>query len=146
MSERSGQNYQNHVMVEKKSIVVSLLTILTVVLGGLSLFTGSMTILSIAVIVCGLACFGTLLTARLYCTKLQDRIIRTEMKLRLREVLEPDLATRAEGLITPQLIALRFASDAELPGLVQKVLDENIKEGKAIKQLVTDWQGDYDRV
>jgi len=34
-----------------------------------------------------------------------------------------------------------FASDAELPGLARKVLDEKLVDRKAIKRLVKDWQG-----
>lgn len=120
-------------------MAVMLLSIATIVLAGI----GS---IKAALVVSGFATFGAVFTARLYCVKLQDRIIRSEMRVRLREVLDGELSERAEALIIPQLIGLRFASDAELPGLVAKVLDDNIKDGKAIKQLVTDWQGDYDRV
>ena len=41
-----------------------------------------------------------------------------------------------------QLVALRFASDAELPDLARKTLAENLRERKAIKQLIRDWQPD----
>ena len=44
------------------------------------------------------------------------------------------------------MIALRFASDAELPDLARKVLDENIGERKAIKQLIKTWRADYQRL
>jgi hypothetical protein len=42
-----------------------------------------------------------------------------------------------------QVIALRFASDAELPALARKVLDEKLVERKAIKQLIKNWKPDY---
>jgi hypothetical protein len=42
-----------------------------------------------------------------------------------------------------QLVSLRFASDAELPALARKVLDEKLSDRKGIKQLVKDWQADY---
>jgi hypothetical protein len=41
------------------------------------------------------------------------------------------------------LVSLRFASDAELPTLARKVLDEKLNERKAIKQLVKNWKPDY---
>jgi len=42
-----------------------------------------------------------------------------------------------------QLVSLRFASDAELPALARKVLDEKLKRSQGYQQLVKDWQADY---
>ena len=84
--------------------------------------------------------------ARVFALKAQDRVIRLEMRLRMREVLPAELQARINDFTPTQLIALRFASDAELPELARKVLDENITKGTPIKQLITDWQGDYLRV
>jgi hypothetical protein len=42
-----------------------------------------------------------------------------------------------------QLVSLRFASDAELPALARKVLDEKLIERKVIKQLIKSWRPDY---
>jgi uncharacterized membrane protein YheB (UPF0754 family) len=80
--------------------------------------------------------------ARIMALRVQDRVIRLEMRLRLREVLPPDLTPRIGEFTTKQLVALRFASDAELPALARRVLDERLTDGKTIKQLVTDWQPD----
>jgi hypothetical protein len=60
----------------------------------------------------------------------------------MREVLPADLVARIPEFTHKQLVALRFASDAELPALARKVLDERLTDGKAIKQLVRDWQAD----
>jgi hypothetical protein len=73
----------------------------------------------------------------------QDRVIRLEMRLRLREVLPPDLAAQAERIPVKKLIALRFASDAELPALVRDVLTGTVATAKDIKLRVKDWQGDH---
>src|SRR5436190_7174704 len=73
----------------------------------------------------------------------QDRVIRLEMRLRLREMLPPDLAAQAARLSVQQLIALRFASDAELPVLVREVLAGTVSTPKDIKLRVKDWQADY---
>ena len=54
-----------------------------------------------------------------------------------------DLRPRIPEFTVEQLVSLRFASDAELPALARKVLDEKMNDRKAIKQLVKDWQGDY---
>jgi hypothetical protein len=44
--------------------------------------------------------------------------------------------------LVSQLVGMRFASDAELPELARRVLEERIAERKAIKALVRDWQAD----
>ena len=73
----------------------------------------------------------------------QNRVIRLEMRLRLARVLPADLCPRIPEFTVAQLVALRFACDAELPALARKVLDEKLSDRKAIKQLVKDWQADY---
>jgi hypothetical protein len=83
------------------------------------------------------------LFARLFALSVQDRVIRLEERLRYAQLLPADLQARIGEFQTGQLVALRFASDAELPGLARKVLDEKIKDRKAIKQLVKSWRADY---
>jgi hypothetical protein len=82
---------------------------------------------------------------RSYALKAQDRIIRLEEKLRFQALLPADLLARSQALTIRQIIALRFASDDELPGLVKRALDENLTE-KQIKQAITNWRPDYLRV
>ncbi|MES1254912.1 MAG: DUF6526 family protein [Acidobacteriota bacterium] len=83
------------------------------------------------------------LTARAQTIAVQDRIIRLEMRLRLQDVLPADLRPRIHELTRDQFVALRFASDAELPALVRDVLSGTVTTRKAIKERVRDWQGDY---
>jgi hypothetical protein len=64
------------------------------------------------------------------------------MQLRLQSLLPPDLRARISEFTVAQLVALRFASDAELPALARKVLDEHLIERKAIKKMIRDWQPD----
>jgi hypothetical protein len=79
--------------------------------------------------------------SRTYILRLQDRIIRLEMRLRLARLgREADL----DRLTRPQFIALRFASDAELPALLDRALTERLTS-RQIKEAVRDWQGDYHR-
>jgi hypothetical protein len=82
------------------------------------------------------------LHARLFALAVQDRVIRLEMQLRLQNLLPADLRQRISDFTVSQLVALRFASDAELPELARKVLAENLRERKAIKQLIRNWQPD----
>jgi len=88
----------------------------------------------------------TALCARAMATKVQDRVIRLEMRLRLASLLPEDLRNQILSLTPQQLIALRFASDAEMPDLIRRVLANQLAGSRAIKQAITDWQADYFRV
>jgi hypothetical protein len=81
--------------------------------------------------------------SRLQSLKVQDRVIRLEEKLRYKEVLPADLVERAIQLPIDKIIALRFASDEELPELVRKHLEGDLKTSKEIKMAVRNWRGDY---
>lgn len=83
------------------------------------------------------------LYARLFALTVQDRVIRLEMRLRLEQVLPADLKSRIPQFTINQLVSLRFASDAELPDLVRRVLDEKMDNRKSIKQLIKTWKADY---
>jgi hypothetical protein len=75
----------------------------------------------------------------------QDRLIRLEMRLRLRQLLPPDLQPQINALSPRQLVALRFASDGELPDLVRDVLAGKLTTPKDIKLHVKSWQADWMR-
>lgn len=84
--------------------------------------------------------------ARVFALKAQDRVIRLEMRLRMRDLLPADLQGRIDEFTPAQMVGLRFAGDSELPMLARRVLEENITKAGPIKTLITDWQGDYHRV
>jgi uncharacterized membrane protein YciS (DUF1049 family) len=96
----------------------------------------------LGVIVAAAILLGFLL-ARMFALTVQDRVIRLEERLRLATLLPADLQPRIGEFTVSQLVALRFASDSELPALARKVLDDKITERKAIKQLVKSWRPDY---
>jgi len=81
--------------------------------------------------------------ARLFALAVQDRVIRLEEQLRYERLLPEELRWRIDEFTVNQFIALRFASDDELPALVRKVLDEKLTERKAIKRLIKNWRPDY---
>jgi len=82
---------------------------------------------------------------RLYALKVQDRVIRLEERLRLTQLLPESTRARIGELSAGQLIALRFASDAEVPGLVQQTLDGKWDQ-KQVKSAIKNWRPDYLRV
>jgi hypothetical protein len=81
--------------------------------------------------------------SRIMALTVQNRVIRLEMRLRLQDVLSGELLTRSRALTVRQLIALRFASDAELPALVERTLKGEFQTPKDIKRAITDWQADW---
>ena len=92
-----------------------------------------------------LALLVAVVNMRLKDLRVQDRVIRLEEKLRYAAILPPlDLAAAAK-LTLRQIIALRFAADAELPSLITRAIAENLT-GKQIKQSITNWRADDLRV
>jgi hypothetical protein len=81
--------------------------------------------------------------SRIQALTVQDRVIRLEMRLRLRGLLPPDLQPGIDKLTHRQLVALRFACDAELPDLVREVMAGTLTTSKEIKQKIRTWQGDW---
>ena len=73
----------------------------------------------------------------------QDRLIRLEMRLRLRGILPPDMQPSINGLTHRQMVALRFASDDEMTELVREVLAGKLATSKDIKSKIRSWQADW---
>lgn len=95
------------------------------------------------IVVVAVAAFLAVGKMRGYALRVQDRVIRLEERLRL--ATTPTSAELIRGLTEEQLIALRFASDDELPELAYKALAQRLS-GKEIKKLIRDWRPDLWRV
>jgi Family of unknown function (DUF6526) len=139
------QNYANHVHRPTMTIVGYLFLLIALAafvlrwleIGGRSTFA-----IGLAAVVMSLA---TLLAiSRVYITKLQDRIIRIEMRMRAAALLSPDQLRMLERLTIKQMAALRFASDEEMPALVERATREHLKPDD-IKRAVRVWVPDLDR-
>lgn len=94
-------------------------------------------------VVVAAALLGLAFVARVMALTVQDRVIRLEMRLRMQQILPAELCARTDQLTRQQLVALRFASDAELAELVREVLDGRLQTQKAIKERVRQWTADY---
>lgn len=139
------QSFKNHAKFDPPyhfflAPVVIILFILSVI--DLIRNPGWMTAIQVLVVVW---LFVLLLKMRVYPLKVQDRVIRLEERLRLQSLLAPALQPRIPELSIDQLIGLRFASDAELPGLVEKTLAGNWNR-KQIKEAIQNWRADDWRI
>jgi len=88
----------------------------------------------------------TIYYARVNALTVQNRVIRLEERLRLERLLPEELRPRIAEMSVRQLVALRFASDAELPELARQALDGPIADPDEIKRKVKSWRADWLRV
>ena len=119
--------------------LVALLCATLALVATLALLIRQLSVLTVGLALLAFTVFFTLQLVRLFALRLQNRIIRLEMQVRLARLgRERDMPR----LLLPQIVALRFASDAELPALMDRAIAENLTPDQ-IKRAVTSWQGDY---
>jgi len=83
--------------------------------------------------------------ARSMVLTVQTRLIGLEMRLRLAAMLPPDLCARIPELPLRQLVALRFAGDVELPDLVRRCLNGELRTPDEVKRQIQNWRADFVR-
>jgi hypothetical protein len=132
-----AQTYANH----RYRPVMWLITALAAVIAWVLLFLFMLrqpALVTYGLVLLASVAVALVLLVRRYAVRLQDRIIRLEMQVRLARL---GIDADAARLTVRQLVALRFASDAELPALVQRTLAEDLAPDQ-IKRAVTAWQPD----
>jgi hypothetical protein len=142
----SAQNYSNHVRRPTGYLVVALVLFATIIGAGVNLYQsiGDHQRLYSAslVLVLSLIVLMTLGFSRVFSLRAQDRAIRAEENLRhyvlTGKLLNPQLSVQ-------QIVALRFAGDAEFPALAARAVAENLTPD-AIKRSVQAWRADHYRV
>jgi Family of unknown function (DUF6526) len=145
MAERIPQNFANHARFDPPFhffilpvFAISLLVTIVHLVMHPGLHSGWLVIFM-------LAASAAVLKMRLYALKVQDRLIRLEERLRLAILLDEPLRSKIREFSESQLVALRFASDAELPALAARTLAERLSKTD-IKKAVQQWRPDEWRV
>jgi hypothetical protein len=135
-----AQNYANHRHRPRLWLVAALSALI-----GFVLIVGSAlrqpSVMTVGLLLLGFSVMCTVLMVRRFALRLQDRIIRLEMQTRLARLGRDADFTR---LSMSQIVALRFASDAELSALMSRAIAENLAADQ-IKRAVTTWQADLMR-
>ncbi len=141
-----AQDYANHgkLVPGYHLWCTALLMLPTLYFGFLTVTGFSLESLSLFLFAVGVTLVG--FYARAFPLGVQDRVIRLEERLRMERLHPDDLRGRIDSHTTEQLVGLRFASDAELPLLARRVLDEGIADRKVIKQAVQSWRSDHQRI
>jgi hypothetical protein len=148
MSTPQPQSFRNHARLDPIYHFISTAgLVFNLVLAVIILIKDwhSQLLLSLWVFVLSLTMFLIFFRLRTYPLKVQDRVIRLEERLRLAALLPESLKRRIPELSEDQLLGLRFASDAELPTLVEMTLDKKLNR-KQIKERIQAWRPDYWRV
>lgn len=145
MAEKKPQTFATHRrFVPLYHFVLSVLLLLNLAWAGWRLFK-EQSVDDVVAFLTAVALAILFYYARDFPLHVQDRLIRLEERMRLSEVLPPELAGRVMELTPSQLIGLRFASDAELAELVPKVLDGELEGREEIKRAIKSWKPDHYR-
>lgn len=145
MADQVPQNYANHRRyVPLYHFATALLVLVNLAFAVVHLYLHQTYSAAVGLLV-ALLLLSLFWYARSFPEVIQDRLIRLEETLRYQKLLPQDLQARAGQLTLRQIIGLRFASDAELPALARRALEEKLSENQ-IKKEVKSWRADTLRV
>jgi hypothetical protein len=145
MAEPKVQSFRNHARLDPLFHLLILPVALITVLIAAYEITQQHTLADAWFFILSIATLLAFLKIRTYSLKVQDRVIRLEETLRMQSVLPQALYARVGELTEGQVVALRFAPDAELTGLVEQTLANNWSN-KEIKSKIVNWRPDFFRV
>ena len=145
MPDSSPQNFSNHTRYDPLFHFFILPVFALLLLASIVHLVMRPGLHSAVLVVVAIAMSIMVFKLRTYPLKVQDRVIRLEERLRLATLLDPALRPRIAEFTESQLVALRFASDAELPALAARALNEKLAAAD-IKKSIQNWRPDNWRV
>jgi len=146
MAEKLPQTYANHTRMHPPfHFFLMPATLLLLILTIVNVVRHSGALEAWILLLIGVMAPVAVLLIRINPLRVQDRLIRLEEQQRFLALLPPQLKSRLGDLTEAQIVALRFASDSELPGLVEKTLSSKMA-GKDIKKAIVTWRADTFRV
>ncbi len=145
MAERSPQTLANHVRIDPPFHFFVLPVFAISWLVSVTFLVRHPGFVHFWIVVFNTALVVAAIRFRQYALKVQDRVIRLEERLRISALLSDSLRPQITKLSEGQLIALRFASDEEVPALAERTLSANLAPAD-IKKAIKHWRPDYWRV
>jgi hypothetical protein len=146
MAEKLPQTYANHTRMHPPfHFFLMPATLLLLILTIVNVVRHSGALEAWILLLIGVMAPVAVLLIRINPLRVQDRLIRLEEQQRFQALLPAQLKSRLGDLTEAQIVALRFASDSELPGLVEKTLSSKMA-GKDIKKAIVTWRADTFRV
>src|SRR5271168_179845 len=141
MAQTTEQSLSNHTRLDPLYHFVLLPLILVIVVMGVIGVIRHPSSETLWRLLVGLALLLVAFKTRTYPLKAQDRLIRLEERIRLHRLLSEAQQTLIPKLTEAQLVALRFASDAELPSLAEAAVTKQLPP-REIKKSIQSWRPD----
>ncbi|HLE56754.1 MAG TPA: DUF6526 family protein [Rhodothermia bacterium] len=145
MAQRS-QSYKSHRRYIPVYHFFALPVVILNVVVEIARLTRSPTLYQAWLVLLALALAIFIVVARSMAARVQDRVIRLEERMRLGRLLPEELRGRIDELRPSHLVALRFASDEELPDLARRCLTGELTRAEQIKKEIRTWRPDYLRM
>ena len=145
MSDESVQSYSNHARWLAPWHFFAIPVLLSNAVVEVVRFFRAPSLLGAWVAIVAIALVTGLILARWMPLRVQDRLIRLEETLRLERLL-PDRAREVEHLTREHLIGIRFASDAEVPHLLDRMVSGELVRRGDVKRAVQHWRADHQRI